>query len=84
LEKDRKDLTAWNFCPDKQYIIDLLKVSSPVEYLFLKTFPLVDNFQYASADDEAELTVLRVVDRVGFIGEKHHFANVDCHAVALF
>jgi hypothetical protein len=35
----------------------------------------VDYIQYACADVQAELTVLRVVDRVRFIGEKHHFAN---------
>ena len=35
----------------------------------------VDHIQHACADDESELTVLRVVNRVGFVGEKHHFSN---------
>ena len=41
----------------------------------LDTLTQVDHIQHACADDEAELTVLRVVDRVGFVGEKHHFSN---------
>ena len=41
----------------------------------LDTLTQVDHIQHACADDEAELTVLRVVDRVGFVGEKHHFSK---------
>ena len=39
------------------------------------TLTQVDHIQHACADDEAELTVLGIVDRVGFAGEKHHFSN---------
>ena len=35
----------------------------------------VDPIQHAWADDKAELTVLRVVVRVWFVGEKHHSSN---------
>jgi hypothetical protein len=38
-------------------------------------FTHVDHFRYAGADDGVELTVLRVVDSVGFFGEKHHFSS---------
>ncbi len=41
----------------------------------LDTLTQVDHIQHACADDESELTVLRVVNRVGFVGEKHHFSN---------
>jgi len=36
----------------------------------------VDHIQHACAGDVAELTVVRVGDRVGFAVEKHYFSNV--------
>lgn len=41
----------------------------------LDTLTQVDHIQHACAYDEVELTVLCVVDRVGFVGNKHHFPN---------
>jgi len=35
----------------------------------------VDHIRHAFADDKAELTVLHVVDRVGFVGDEHPFSN---------
>ena len=44
----------------------------------------VEFIQLACANDKAEVTVLRIVDRAGFVGEKLYFFNGQCHAVALF
>ena len=41
----------------------------------LDTLTQVDHIQNACVDDEAELTILSVVDSVGSVGEKHHFSN---------